>query len=354
MHASRARSFRPANRRPGIRVLVPWLTLLLPQLAAGCGADGAESTSGVGANDAEDAGAPGANGVDEQPELVATAAAIDVHTHMASQAFVDMFIGGGVPEAGGEDLVARLDDANVQKAVVLSAGFMAFLDDAGRSHENDFVAQEVKRYPDRLIGFCGIHPGSEDAISEMRRCLALAGMVGVKLQFEGSQLDMDEESHVAALSAVFDEVVEQDVPVLMHVTDPAGLPLSSKGLANVSRVLDEHPEARVVHAHCAGNTDDQSIELWLRVNGSGYRENAFVDVSACLEYFRSAPLATRELMVWRLRNWGIERVLFGSDYLYFMPEATPAETLDTLTQYPFTQEELDTILHNDASKWLRP
>ncbi|MEZ4735021.1 MAG: hypothetical protein R3E79_48620 [Caldilineaceae bacterium] len=31
---------------------------------------------------------------------------------------------------------------------------------------------------------------------------------------------------------------------------------------------------------------------------------------------------------------------------------TPQETLDILTKYPFTQQELDTILNNDGSAWL--
>lgn len=34
------------------------------------------------------------------------------------------------------------------------------------------------------------------------------------------------------------------------------------------------------------------------------------------------------------------------------PRATPAEALETLASYPFTQDEIDTILGNDGSTWL--
>ena len=34
------------------------------------------------------------------------------------------------------------------------------------------------------------------------------------------------------------------------------------------------------------------------------------------------------------------------------PVQTPLEALDTLTPYPFTQDELDTILANDGAVWL--
>jgi hypothetical protein len=121
---------------------------------------------------------------------------------------------------------------------------------------------------------------------------------------------------------------------------------------NLATILGAHPTVRIAHAHCAGNTDDDTIETWLRFGSAGYNlETSYVDISACLAFYADAPLAHRELIVWRLRKWGIKNVLFGSDYFAFFGE-TPQETLDILTQYPFTQKELDAILNNDGSAWL--
>ena len=77
-----------------------------------------------------------------------------------------------------------------------------------------------------------------------------------------------------------------------------------------------------------------------------------MDLSGTLEFYQDAPLSKRELMVWRYRKWGINKLLFGSDYLKVAPAQTPLEALETLTRYPFTQEELDTILSNDGVAWL--
>ena len=52
--------------------------------------------------------------------------------------------------------------------------------------------------------------------------------------------------------------------------------------------------------------------------------------------------------MWRLKTWGLERVLFGSDYRMVAPVETPQEAVETLTKYPFTQKEIDIILSNDA------
>ena len=46
-----------------------------------------------------------------------------------------------------------------------------------------------------------------------------------------------------------------------------------------------HPEVRIAPAHCAGDTDDQRIELWLggmvSVPPVFSPENFYLDVSAC-------------------------------------------------------------------------
>jgi predicted TIM-barrel fold metal-dependent hydrolase len=283
----------------------------------------------------------------------ATGAAIDVHTMVMSQGLTDMFTGGGVPAPDANDLIARLDEANVYKAVVLSVGYMDVVpDDAAVSAENNYAAAEVAKYPDRLVGLCGINPLRTNALGEIDRCLDLPGMVGIKLNLDSSGVDWEDGEHVAAVSGVFDKAQEHDAPVLMHIT---GVPLDHDGVMNVYRVLGSHPGVRVVLAHCAGLADWE-IEIFLiaaqAIPPVLSMDNLYLDVSACLNFYKDAPLSKRELIVWRLRKWGIERVLLASDYLKLAYPETPKEAVETLTRYPFTQEEIDMITNNDASTWL--
>jgi predicted TIM-barrel fold metal-dependent hydrolase len=288
--------------------------------------------------------------------LVADRAAIDVHTHIASPYLTRFFAGGDLAPMGADDLVARLDEANVARAIILAGGYfgapVGLNDDSNMAPENDFVASEVARFPDRLYGFCGINPLFSSAEDEIDRCLALPGMIGVKLHLEGSAVNLTDPRHAQSLAAVFDRIADHDAPVLMHVSDEYGGPLDSQRFAALAGIITSHPSVRIAHAHCAGNIDDDTIETWLRVRSSGYdAATSFVDVSACLTFHSDAPLAQRELTVWRLRKWGIDHVLFGSDYFAYGGE-TPRQALDILTRYPFTQAELDTILTNDGSAWL--
>ena len=242
--------------------------------------------------------------------LVANGAAIDVHTHLASPVLTELFAGPDVVPVNADDLIARLDEANVRRAIILAAGYfgapVGWTDDTHMAPENDFVAGEVARYPDRLIGFCGINPLFDSAPAEVDRCLGLEGMIGIKLHLEGSAVNLTDPDHVAGLTAVFDRIAEHDAPVLIHVADELGGSPDNRRFAALAEILNTHPTVRVAHAHCANNIDDHGIEDWLRIRGSGYSpETSYVDVSACLTFYADAPLSHRELIVWRHANGGL-------------------------------------------------
>ncbi|MGX8700510.1 amidohydrolase family protein [Caproiciproducens sp.] len=71
-----------------------------------------------------------------------------------------------------EELISRMDKAGVDKAVVFS--FPEQIDNA-------YVAESVRRYPDRLVGFATVNPWSLDTETELKRAVEDYGMVGLKL-----------------------------------------------------------------------------------------------------------------------------------------------------------------------------
>lgn len=201
-----------------------------------------------------------------------------------------------MPGSTAEDLIDRLDEANVEKAVVLSLGYFDLPDDSNMGPENDFAASIVAEAPDRLIGFCGINPRYESALSEIDRCLALPEMVGIKLNIVGgSGLDWENPEHAAAISAVLDSAQEHDAPVLMHV---AAAPLDDDSVLSALQVIGSHPDVRMVIAHCGGDADYE-IEAYLIASRTTppliNMDNLFTEVSSCLKFYKDAPKAQREL-----------------------------------------------------------
>lgn len=82
-------------------------------------------------------------------------------------------------EATAKHLIAHLDAEGIKRAVVLSTAYWYGRGAETKStpdeyaqvrRENDWVAQQVARYPARLVGFCSFNPLKNYAIEELNRC----------------------------------------------------------------------------------------------------------------------------------------------------------------------------------------
>lgn len=62
--------------------------------------------------------------------------------------------------------------------------------------ENDWVTAQVARYPDRLVGFCGVSPLKDYAVQEVRRCASKLPMKGLKIHFGSSGVDVLNPEHL--------------------------------------------------------------------------------------------------------------------------------------------------------------
>ncbi|HEX6791749.1 MAG TPA: amidohydrolase, partial [Candidatus Krumholzibacteria bacterium] len=109
----------------------------------------------------------------------APAPVIDYHQHLFSPAAGALVTGDpDSPGVSARDLIALLDSAGVRSALVLSVAYT--WGKASRAPveneyehvkaENDWTAQQVAQYPDRLRAFCSINPLKSYALEELARC----------------------------------------------------------------------------------------------------------------------------------------------------------------------------------------
>jgi predicted TIM-barrel fold metal-dependent hydrolase len=276
---------------------------------------------------------------------------MDAHVNMFSNVIQS-------PEIGSDDVIARLDEAGVEKAVVSSSAFLTrFSNDQLVLSENNFISEEVSQFPDRLVGLCAIIPQYISAPGEVTRCLNQTGMVGVTLDLGASHVNMTNADHIQDVTDVFARTQQAGAPLLLAATgSAAGNTLSAEGFGNLVNIIVAHPNVRVAIANCGGYGDSQGPSKWLSVMNNPAvqlnEDNLFLEASTCLTFFDDAPFSTRENIVWQLRAWGLDRVMIGSNYRTTAPEGeTPASMLEALTQFPFTQEEVDQLTSNDASLW---
>jgi predicted TIM-barrel fold metal-dependent hydrolase len=162
---------------------------------------------------------------------------------------------------------------------------------------NRWVAEAMKRFPGRVLGYCYVNPGhTREALEEVRRCVGDRGFVGVKLYNEYRCTD-------PVVSPVVELAIELRVPILHHAGHLHYFlddqPHISDGghLAELSR---RYPEAMLICAHiCGGGDWEWTIRALRGAPGVS------LDLSGSVTDDGVVELAARVL--------GADRLLFGCD-----------------------------------------
>jgi predicted TIM-barrel fold metal-dependent hydrolase len=301
----------------------------------------------------------------------ASAPLADHHQHLFSPAATAFMADGRtpLPTIMASDLVALLDQAGIPRAVVLSLAYAygspkRQVDDeyAKVRRENDWTAVQAALFPGRLVAFCSFNPLKDYAIKELERCAATPAFGhGIKLHFGNSDVQLDNPAHVAQLRQVFSAANAHHMAIVVHMRAsiskqrPYGaqqarvfleqllpqapsVPVQVAHLAGTGPGYDDPPsdEAMAVLAEAAGRNDPRTRQLWFDV--------------ASLAGGGITP-AQAELLVKRMRQAGIGRILYGSDSAAG-GNLKPREGWAAFRRLPLTPDEFARIA-NARAPYLR-
>ena len=204
--------------------------------------------------------------------------------------------------ATAEELIASMDEAGIDLSVVLNAGWV--------SHElcvktNDYILDSVSRYPKRLVGFCAIQPRAGDAaIAEIERC-AGAGAKGIgELRSDVQGFDLADKT---TMGPVVDAVLEHDLILLTHSSEPVGHEYFGKGRITpdiIYSFVTAFPNLRVVCAHWGGGLPFYA----LMPEVARALANVFFDTAATVFLYKPEIFQQVGCII------GSDRILFGTDY----------------------------------------
>ncbi|HEX8354382.1 MAG TPA: amidohydrolase family protein [Pyrinomonadaceae bacterium] len=265
-----------------------------------------------------------------------------------------------VPRAVTADrLVEELDAAGIKRAAVLSVAY--WFGNPRRKvegdeytkvrAENDWFAEQVARYPDRLVGFCSFNPLKDYAMEELNRCAKNPNFKGLKLHVGNSRLDVLDPVQVEKLRAVFRAANERRFPVLIHLWT-SGNYGRAHAEAFLNRVLPAAPDIPVQIAHMAatgpGYSSDDAFEVYASAaeRNDPRMKNVYVDVAS--DVIRTTPPETLELIARRLRQFGLKRVLFASDRSPGFGNDSPKDAWEAFRRLPLTEQEFGTVAGNVA------
>lgn len=191
---------------------------------------------------------------------------------------------------------------------------------------NKFIAASVAASGGRFTGLGTLHPDSADMEADVNEIIAL-GLKGVKIHPDIQKVKLDDYRMLRMY-----ELCEGRLPILFHTGD------NRYDYSNPNRmipILDTYKNLTVIGAHFGG----WSIWEDARKNYAG-RENFYVDCSSSL--YAIKPETACEL----IHIYGVDRVLFGTDY----PLWTPESEIERFMQLDLTNSEREDILYNNAAK----
>jgi aminocarboxymuconate-semialdehyde decarboxylase len=262
-------------------------------------------------------------------------------------------------------LLQALDDAGIEKAVLLYPTSDAHLNLGGWSRVCDIYNKEISRkveeHPDRLIG-AGILP--LDSLPDMIREIDTIQDLGLSCLSVASSYDgrfLGDES----FSPVWEKAEKDNLPIFVHsqtinpigfdrIKDPLLMPVVEylvditmcAGTMMTSGIFSQYKGLKVVFAHFAGvlpflSDRFDSTYYMLRSRNmvkdlgsapSHILKNIFVDISG---------VQSTSLLNMALEFFGSNRIVWGSD---FPAQKNPTASINALENLNIQNEEKDKIM----------
>ena len=246
---------------------------------------------------------------------------IDTHCHIFPPRFIRererlldrdatlgaLFAKRQAPMTDAEALIDAMDRDEVSRAVVMGIGWT---DPELAREANEYVAEAVSRYPQRLTGFCSVNPAWGDRAAEEASYWAQAGIRGI------GELHPDTQGFDITGKAQLDPLMEVarrwGLPVLVHGSEPVGHSYPGKGSTTPDRLyrfIQDFPDNLIVCAHWGGGLPFYA----LMPEVSQALANVYFDTAA------SPLLYGPEVVPTVIDLVGAGKILFGSDFPLIRP-----------------------------------
>lgn len=252
----------------------------------------------------------------------------------------------------GEKLLQRMNEAGIDKAVVLPLDFGLAIGEPEISIEeqNRAYAQISSKFPDRLIAFASIDPRRPNAPDFLKKSVEEWGLKGLKIHPTAGFYPNEKITYT-----LLEKAAQYKLPVITH-TGPVPPPLRSKYAQpiHLDDVLVDFPELKVNAAHLGFGWWPELVSLAavnfnLYLDFAGWQPAAAHNFNNFCQILRSV-----------LNGVGPNKLHFGTDGPVFHPLVPDKEFIQMIRGLPqkapdgirFTQEEIDAILGGNARKFL--
>jgi predicted TIM-barrel fold metal-dependent hydrolase len=286
---------------------------------------------------------------------------VDYHQHLFSPPAAHLASTSAPTEPiTAKDLIAQLDSAGIQRALVLSVAYTwgnpnrtVDYEYSRVRAENDWTARQVAEFPDRLRAFCSLNPLRDYAQEELARCAMDPQLhFGLKLHFGNSDVNVDDPEQLERVREIFRAAdrYEMTIVVHMHASIANRRPYGRKEAEIfLNQLLPEAHDVPVQIAHLAGaggydSSDDAALAVFVDAvaQHDPRTERLYFDVTGVVG--ADMPAEQADLIVQRIRQLGVQRVLYGSDAA--VAGNSPQQGWAGFRRLPLTDAEFQTIAGN--------
>lgn len=231
-----------------------------------------------------------------------------------------------------EEFLAEMDELGVERVCVPTFKVRKFQGPMVQDVQTAEVAPLVERYPDRVVGLCGINPFKKmDAVRELEDAVENHGFKGAHIHPYGYGLPVND----AHWYPVYAKCVELDVPVEIQIGHSAELMPSACGRP---LLLDDvaiyFPELRIVAAHTGWPWVEEMVAMAWK------HPNVHIGTSA------HAPKYWDPKLVQFINSRGQNKVLYGTDF----PVLDHRETLEQIERLGLKPEAKKKLLRENAKR----
>lgn len=256
---------------------------------------------------------------------------LDCHAHIfpdriAAKAVQSIGRYYGLPMACSGDLMDMLS-ARLAAGITHSVLFATATRPDQAMPINRFMADCCHSHPG-LTALGTVHPGMpEKDVDAALDQLGALGLAGIKLHPDFQQVAADDPFVIRVAKRLGPGRV-----LLLHAGDPKS-DLSHPD--RIRRLAEACPGTRFIAAHLGG------YSLWRQsAHALAACPNVWVDTSSSLAFL--APGEAADIM----RGFGLDRVLFGTDY----PMWTPRDEVRRLRALPLTEKEKQAVLWSNGAR----
>jgi predicted TIM-barrel fold metal-dependent hydrolase len=239
---------------------------------------------------------------------------------------------------------------------------------------NDDVAQLIKRYPGRFVGFAPVPPlGGQKALDELDRAVQSLGMKGVVIRSQAGGKSLDAQE----LYPFYKKVCALDVPVFVH---PSGVPegfdilnapydlhrqigreldlMVATTRLILSGVLEDFPDLKLIISHKGGGIASLRERILYRYANPGApgtrMRRSFDEYFGRLYFNLAGHWGGMDSVVCALTAISPSRLLFGTDYPQnFYSDPMNIKTyIDNIRKLPIADADKERMLGGNGQQLL--